>query len=231
MKHILTTTLLTTLAVSVGLGRAQDYPHAYPREGAVEIFQNERVIVWEVIWSDGVPQPYHQHRYDMTGVFLAWGPLRVTRPDGTFTVSEEPFEVPSVFFLNKGVTHKEESIGAPDRHAIMMDIKDVAGPPAATRTDVPAFPGDYAEEMLDTQRVKVWDLVLQPGQELPMHVHPTDTVAIAFSGGAVRFDVEGGEVLTTTLEEKDIGFYPAGTTHAVEVVSGTPRLMVYELND
>jgi quercetin dioxygenase-like cupin family protein len=231
MKNIIATTLCTMLVMASATGRAQDYPHAYPREGAVEIFQNERVIVWEVIWADGVPQPYHQHRYDMTGVFLSWGPLKVTRLDDTFTLSEEPFDVPSVFLLNKGVTHKEESIGAPDRHAIMIDMKDVAGPSAVMRTDVPSFPGDHAEEMLDTQRVKVWDLQLEPGQELPKHVHPTDTVAIAFTGGAVRFHVEGREVMSTTLEEKDIGFYPAGTAHAVEVVSGAPRLMVYELKN
>ena len=64
---------------------AQDYPHAYPREGAEQLFENHRVIVWEVVWHDGIPQPYHRHQYDMTGVFLRWGPLRVTRLDGTFT--------------------------------------------------------------------------------------------------------------------------------------------------
>ena len=68
----------------------EDYPHAYPRPGVEKRFENERVIIWEVVWLDGVPMPYHRHRYDMTGVFLRWGPLRVTRPDGTFTVSEEP---------------------------------------------------------------------------------------------------------------------------------------------
>ena len=39
-----------------------DYPHAYPREGVTKRFENERVIVWEVVWPDGVPAEYHRHR-------------------------------------------------------------------------------------------------------------------------------------------------------------------------
>ena len=85
--------LVGLLLAGAGLASAQDYPHAYPRDGAEQLFENHRVIVWEVVWHDGVPQPYHRHRYDMTGVFLRWGPLpaaegcdpqrgkhRVTRP-------------------------------------------------------------------------------------------------------------------------------------------------------
>ena len=106
--------LLTAGALPV-LAQAQAepaYPHAYPREGVTKRFENDRVIVWEVLWLDGVPQPYHRHRYGHgPACSSAGGPLRVTRPDGTFTVSETPFEIPSTFLLPQGVTHKEESIG------------------------------------------------------------------------------------------------------------------------
>ena len=103
--------LVGLLAAGAGHVWAQDYPHAYPRDGAEQLFENHRVIVWEVVGPDGVTQPYHRHRYDMTGVFLRFGPLRVTRPDGTFTDSDVPFEIPTVFLLRQGVTHKEEGIG------------------------------------------------------------------------------------------------------------------------
>ena len=100
----------------------------------------------------------------MTGVFLEWGPLRVTRLDGTFTESQDPFEIPWVFFLNKGVTHKEEGIGPPTRHSIMIDMKEHDGS-TAPRTDIsPAFPREGAEEELDSPRVMVWDV--SPGQRV-----------------------------------------------------------------
>ena len=168
----------------------------------------------------------------MTGVFLRWGPLRVTRIDGTFTDSDVPFELPNVFLLQKGVTHKEESIGSPDRHAIMIDMKDTSDAPTDTRTDIPpAFPQDGAEERLDHERGRVWDVNWPAAHTVPLHVDPTDTVAVILEGGTITLMREDGTETTTTYSEKDIAFIPAGTAHTVRVVNGSPRVMFYELKD
>ena len=154
-----------------GIAVAQDYPHAFPREGSEQILENERVIVWDATWPNGVPQPYHRHRYDLTGVFLQWGPLRVTRLDGTFSAGQVPFEIPRVFFQAKGVTHKEEGIGPPERRAIMIDMKDHAGsPPQTTPDSAPAFPREGVEEALDSPRATVWDVTWPEGREVPRTV-------------------------------------------------------------
>lgn len=226
----LTGAALIGLFLATALLSAQDYPHAYPREGAEQLFENHRVTVWEVVWHDDVPQPYHQHRYDMTGVFLAWGPLRVTRLDGTFTDSEVPFELPNVFLLQKGATHKEESIGAPDRHAIMIDMKGTSDVQTDTRADIPpAFPRDGAEAALDSARVTVWDVTWPPGHTVPLHVHPTDTVAIILDCSTITLVRKDGTENTSTYGEKDIAFIAAGTAHAIRVVDGSPRVLFYEL--
>ena len=227
---------LVALAPHTALAQAAqaepDYPHAYPREGVTKRFENERVIVWEVLWLDGVPQPYHRHRYDMTGVFLRWGPLRVTRPDGTFTVSETPSEVPSTFLLRKGVTHKEEGIGQPERHSVMIDLKDHTSPPREPRTDVrPAFPRDGASLMLEEDRVTVWDVRLSAGQEVPLHVHNADTVAVFLERGTVRSIDEDGTATETTYAYKDVRFWPAGRAHREVVVDGAPRAYLFELEN
>ncbi len=210
-----------------------EYPHAYPREGSRSASRNERVIIWEVVWPDGVPAEYHWHRYDMTGVFLRWGPLRVKRPDGTFTVSETPFEVPSTFLLPKGVTHKEEGIGQPERHSIMIDMKDCTPPPREPRTDVPpAMPHAGATLVLDEERVRVSDVRLAEGQELPLHVHNNDTVAVILEGGTLRETDEDGTANTRTCAYKDVFFWPAGgRAHRDVVVEGTPRAFLFELQD
>ncbi len=228
--------LLAIGVVPVSAQPAQDepdYPHAYPREGGTKRFENERVIVWEVVWPDGVPAEYHRHRYDMTGVFLRWGPLRVTRPDGTFTVSETPFEVPSTFLLPKGVTHKEEGIGQPERHSIMIDMKNYPPPAREPRTDVPpAMLHEGATLVLDEERVRVWDVRLAAGQELPLHVHNNDTVAVILEGGTLRETGEDGIADTRLYAYKDVLFWPAGgRAHRDVVVEGTPRAFLYELQD
>ena len=210
----------------------ENYPHAYPRPGVEKRFENERVIIWEVVWLDGVPMPYHRHRYDMTGVFLRWGPLRVTRPDATFTVSQDPFDIPSVFLLRKGVTHKEEGIGTPERHSIMIDLKDYHPPRLEPRTDIPpAFPRDDSTVMLDEDRVTIWDVQLEAGQEVPLHVHNRDTVAVFLEGGTIRSVNEDGTEATTTYAYKDVRFWSAGRAHREVVVDGSPRAMLYELQD
>ena len=73
-------------------GEEPDYPHAYPREGVTKRFENERVIIWEVM------------------------------------------------------------------------------------------PHDCATLVLDEDRVRVWDVQLAAGQELPLHVHNLDTVAVILEG-------------------------------------------------
>lgn len=115
------------------------------------------------------------------------GALRVTRPDGTFTLSEIPFEIPSVFFQPKGVTHKEEGIGPPDRHSIMIDLKNTQVTCSAPRNDIaPAFPRENSKSVLESPRILVWDATWRPDQEIVPYLHGTDTVVVFLKGGTIR---------------------------------------------
>ena len=217
--------------LSTGFVFGQEYPHAFPRAGTTKLLENDRVIVWDATWPDGVPQPYHRHRYDMTGVFFRWGPLKVTRLDGSFTASTEPFDIPWVFFQAKGVTHKEEGIGAPERHALMIDMKEHSPRGGETRRDMPAaFPRGGADIELDSPRVTVWDTRWLPEADAP-HVHTRDTVVIFINGGTIRTrDLDGVEYVNTYTPE-DLLFLPAGTAHVSTVVGASPRAMFYVLKD
>src|SRR3990170_2925166 len=108
----------------------QELPHAFPREGAKQIFDNERVTLWDVTWIKGKPSPMHRHKFDLVGVFLVGSPIKVTMPDGMSRESkvEEGF----VVFQPKGVTHIEEGlVDENPRHAILIDLKDHKTPPIA----------------------------------------------------------------------------------------------------
>ena len=230
MKSVIGLFVCVAFGSSPGLALAQEYPHAFPRPGATLLLENERVLVWEVLWPNGAPQVYHRHRYDMTGVFLRWGPLRVTRLDGSFAESLEPFEIPWVFFQRKGVTHKEEGIGEPERHSIMIDLKEYMPADLEPRTDIlPAFPLAGTEEVLDNPRVSVWSLDMEPGQTLPMHYHDRDLIWVFLEGGTLLSTSEDGQEERTTWAYKDVRFLARGQAHRVEVVSGSPRIMLYEL--
>jgi hypothetical protein len=201
-------------ATAVG---AQNYPHA-----------------WEVNWITGVAQPIHRHQYDMAAVYLRYGPIRVTAPDGTVNPASAPFEVPRPFFQPKGVTHREEAIGfppgTPERMAIMFDLKEVVGP-RVTNTAVPtAFPREGAKTpAIDNPRVLEWDHTWQPGKPIALHIHDRDSVQVFMTGGTIRFTDERGKQETKTFAFKDARFIPRGTIDSEEAVSGSPHAVTIEL--
>jgi hypothetical protein len=134
--------LLLLLAVAVTSAQ-ESYPHAFPREGAKQLIDNARVTVWDVTWLNGVKHPIHRHRYDMAGVYLRWGPITVTRPDGTVNPQTPAWETPRLLFQRADVTHREEALNppeTPERLVIMTDLKYAANearPPLSTDQSLP----------------------------------------------------------------------------------------------
>jgi hypothetical protein len=144
-----------SFALSITSAAAEEYPHAFPRTGVTQLFDNHRVTAWEVHWQRDATQPIHRHRYDMAGVYLRYGPIRVTSPEGVESPQRPPFEVPRPYFQAKGVTHREEMIGfapdAPERLAIMFDLKEYLVEPIALPAGMPtAFPREGAIKAIDT---------------------------------------------------------------------------------
>jgi hypothetical protein len=220
---------LLAAAVCTVLGlAAENYPHAYPRKGATKVFENDRVIVWEVNWLKNIPQPIHRHLYDMAGVYLRWGFINVTTPEGKVSPSNK-FDVPRPYFQPAGITHKEEAVGGPDdpeRLAIMVDLKEPKATGVKTISEMnPAFPREGAKDALDNARVREWDYTwdAKPSSATP-HVFERDAVEIVVTGGTLR---RNGK--TVTLNTKDARFIAHGTTEADELVSGTPRAITIEL--
>ncbi len=212
---------------------AQDYPHAFPRTGVTRLFDNDRITIWEVNWKNGVPQPVHRHRYDMAGVYLRYGKITVTTPDGRATTGA-PFEVPRPYFQVKDVTHREEAVGAPgdpERLAIMVDLKDLPSPPPIETQPglAPWFPHEGARMVLDNPRVRMWDYTWTSGQTVARHVHTSDAVVVFVSGGVLKTTLADGTVETQTVNFKDAPFVPRGRVDTEEAVSGSPRAIVIEL--
>jgi hypothetical protein len=213
---------------------ADDYPHAFPRTGTTRLFDNERVTAWEVHWIKDIPQPIHRHRYDMAGVYLRYGPIRVTNPEGVVSPQSPPFEVPRPYFQKKGVTHREEVIGfaadAPERLAIMFDVKESAATLVAPHPEMPAaFARDGAVKAIDNDRVIEWDYTWTTGHVVPTHVHDKDSVQVFFQGGTIKFTGFDGKTETKTFKFGDARFIPRGTVDSEEAINGSPRAVTIEL--
>ena len=200
-----------------------------------KLFENERLTAWRVEWRKEVVQPIHRHRYDMAAVYLRYGPIRVTSPDGVVAPVSPPFQVPRPFFQPKGVTHREEAIGfaadAPERMAIMFDLKEVTIPALKPKDGMPtAFPRPGAEKpAIDNARVLEWDYTWQVGQPVARHLHDRDAVAVFADGGTIKFTAADGSVETKTYAPGDTRFIPRGTIDLEEATAGKPRAVTIEL--
>jgi hypothetical protein len=213
---------------------AEDYPHAFPREGTKQLFDNDRVTAWEVNWIRDIPQPIHRHQYDMAGVYLRYGPIRVTSPEGVVSPQRPAFDVPRPYFQKKDITHREEMLGfepnAPERLAIMFDLKEVKASSAPIHPGTSAaFPREGATLAIDNERVSEWDYTWRSGRSVPLHTHETDSVQVFFTGGTIKFTDAAGKVETKTFKFGDARFIPRGTVCAEEAVNSAPRAVTIEL--
>jgi hypothetical protein len=195
------------------------------------LLDHERFTMWEVNWKIGVPQPYHRHRYDMAGVYLRFGRITVTTPDGKANTGEM-FEVPRPYFQLKDITHKEEAVGKPgdpERLAIMVDLKDVAVAPFPSSSEQHAFPREGARNVLENARIRMWDYTWKSGAPTARHVHDTDTIEVFVDGGTIRTTANDGRPETETVAFKKARFVPRGRVDTEEAIAGAPRAIVIEL--
>lgn len=230
------TTALTVLgglmAVAPELGaQATDYPHAFPRKGVTQLFDNTRVTVWEVHWRHGDEQPVHRHTYDMAGVYLRFGIITVTALDGTANTGAE-FAVPRPYFQVKGITHREEARapGTPERLAIMVDLKDAATDMMMIDDPEPSsYPREGATNVLENPRIRMWDYTYQAKGPAVKRVYRNDVVEVVVTGGTITVTGPSGKAETRVLAEKQARYISRGTVQTEQGVSGTPRVMAIEL--
>ncbi len=203
-------------------------PPPFPRAGAKQLLDNERVTVWDVVWPKGQPTALHRHPYALAGVYLDPGTRVITATDGsTRNVSNEPG---GVTFQLKGLTHVEEGTSDPPLHAIMIELKQDAPVGDDASPDLPpAFPRDGAKQLLDNDRVRVWDYAFTPHRVGPLHRHVRDAVAVWLEGGKLRTTPRDGAPSVNTQTKFTATYSRRGTVHTEEAIEGAPHAYVFEL--
>jgi predicted metal-dependent enzyme (double-stranded beta helix superfamily) len=191
----------------------QSYPPAYPRPGATKLFENSRVVVWNIAWLKGQPSPLHRHIYDLVGIYYQPGDRMIIAVDG----SKRPVTTKAgdIAFQLKGITHIEEGTSDSPLRAVFVEMKD-DGPgnrvTAAPSGAPPPFAEIGAKSLLDNERVAVWTYNFSAGTQGRRHRHVRDAVVVWIEGTTPR-----------------TAFVPAGTTHAEEQAGVTAQATVFEL--
>lgn len=186
--------------------QAADLPPAYPRPGTTKIFENDRVIAWNISWLKQT-YPLHRHRYDLVGVYYTSGDRIIVSTDGNRRpVSTKAWD--TAFQLH-GVTHIEEGASDQPLRAVFLELKEDAPRNVPITSVADAFPKNAVRQIYDNDRVIAWELKPGAGEA---HQHQRDTIVLAFTG-----------TTPTTI------VVPAGTRHADENTGPAEHVYAFEL--
>jgi hypothetical protein len=95
-------------------------PLAFPRPHVKKLLENDRVVVWDYVWTPGEATPMHFHDKDALVVYEADGALKSTTPDGKSVVNDYKFG--DIRFNKRDRSHSELSAsGKP--HAVIVELK------------------------------------------------------------------------------------------------------------
>jgi len=203
-------------------------PPPFPRAGAKQLLDNDRVTVWDVVWPKGQPTARHRHPYALAGVYLEPGARVITDADGSRRNVRN--EAGGVTFQLKGLTHVEEGTSDAPLHAIMIELKQDAPMGDDPSADLPpAFPRDGARQLLDNERVRVWDYAFTLHRVGPLHRHVRDAVAVWMDGGTLKTTPRDGAPNLNTQTKFTATYSRRGTVHTEEAVEGAPHAYVFEL--
>jgi hypothetical protein len=209
-------------------GMLQQAPSAFPRPGARQLIDNERVAVWDVAWEKGKPTPMFQNTLDMVTVDLENSDFRVTGAKGK--PKSFSFKVGQVGFIPKGTSQMEEGTSVPARRAIVVELKDVVVQPLEYNSAFPdAFPREGALKLLNNKRVTVWDYTWTKGVPTPMHFHTKDVVVVYLLSGEVRSSAIDGTITINKVETGQARFNARNRTHTEELLKGASRAIIVEL--
>ena len=88
-----------------------------------------------------------------------------------------------------------------------------------------------ARQLIDNERVTVWEAIWEPGKPIPIHQHRYDTVGIELADPNMDIAVPQGTVANASPGLGRAFYLRKGAVHAEGGSNGTRRLILVELKD
>jgi hypothetical protein len=207
---------------------AQKYAPPLPRDGAKKIQETDGFLIWDVTWENGKSTGMHQLELDQVSVTLTEGAVKVSRPDGTWSIEQERFG--SVRFESKGTVVAEEGVSDEPSRAMVFQLKESVPPKRPITEGVPGqFPGVGGVKLFETDRITVWDYSWKVGVLGIRHLHYNQSAAVFLEGGTIRSFSEGVPARSYSRKAGDvINPPPLKAPHQEEAVEGSPRAIFIE---
>ena len=191
----------------------------------VPVFRNDHVTILKVFIPPNRTSGYHRHSLDTIGVLMADTERtgQVLGAEEVVTPQRPRGSVNFSFYSRQENVHTLTVTGRTPFHNVVVELMQ-----ANAGGFTPSPRGSGYEQVLDNERVRIWRLVLEPGQTAP---------AITQSAPGIRVVVDGGELIESAPGQPERGMAPqsgefywqdAGKTRALRNV-GTTRIELVEI--
>ncbi|HMF56927.1 MAG TPA: hypothetical protein VK619_11345 [Pyrinomonadaceae bacterium] len=178
-------------------------------------FENQYVRVFDVMVPPNDATLFHTHSNDYVFVTIGGANLKAqvmgAQPvDLNLTTGE-------VRFSKASLIHRITNVGSTPFHNITVEILSSPGSPASAAS-LESVPGHTL--VLENERVRIYRLVLEPGQSTGMHTHALSGLGIAVSAGDIEIESQG-QRQTVKFKPGEFRWHTGATTHSLKNVGST----------
>jgi hypothetical protein len=190
------------------------------------VVDNDRVVVWDVVWTNGQTNPARGHDRAAVVMWVMGGTVRTASGIAKRQSGQ-------AYFSAKGDGRDEQGVGenaADAPRSLIIELKDHPVAPIENNTGYPlAFPRPHVKKLLENDRVIVWSYRWNPGEPTPMHFHDKDVVVVYLEDTALTSTTPAGAKTLNEYKAFDIRFNKRDRTHTELLERGTGSAMMMEL--
>jgi len=185
-------------------------------------FENQYVRVFNVFIPAGKTTLFHIHKNDGVGVRLTDARIKDETQGGAVEEISVKRGVVSFAFRPNPLIHRVLNIGDTPFHNIFVEILPSAKVSPDSSSDSSALTDVAGYTLvLENERIRVFRLVLAPGQTTEFDTHKLRTLSVAVSQGKVAVEVMGKKRQKAKFKPGDTQWYESGTKHSLKNIGST----------
>ncbi len=186
-------------------------------------FENKYVRVIDASVPVGDATLFHTHGIDNVPVAISGGKLKteLAGQPGTFST----VETGAVSYAKASYTHRITNVG--DTHVRFIDAEILASPGGSS--NVAPFENVAGKTLvLDNEHVRIYRLILEPGQATGLHTHKLSALSVTVSKGKVAIESARGDSRIEQFKAGDFRWQGGERTHSIKNI-GTSRFEMIDI--
>ncbi|MEP7269969.1 MAG: hypothetical protein ABI882_00615 [Acidobacteriota bacterium] len=176
-------------------------------------FQNRYVRVIDAIIPPGNVTLFHTHSADNIPVAIDGGDLRTVLVGSSDPPSNSTVERGRTWWAPAAYSHQITNTGK--NTVRFIDAEILASPgPVADAPSLAEIPGHSL--LFENERVRVYRIILQPGQTSGLHKHGRSYLNVPISGGSLEVESPGKKPRPTRVKPGAFAWFDGPLSHSVK---------------